>query len=184
VRCVVSTDNAEIASVASLAGAAVVDRPADLAGDDSSMVEVVAHAAAAARESGVQFRAVMLLQPTNPLRPLDMIARAIARFRSEACDGLVAVSRRNLKLGQVADGAFLPAYPPDTPSRDMPPSYYENGLLYITKVDVLMERHSLIGDRVLAFETERPFDEVDIDEPVDLVIGEAILRAVRDRLGY
>ena len=31
----------------------------------------------------------------------------------------------------------------------------------------------MIGAR---FETERPFDEVDIDEPVDLVVGEAILQ--------
>jgi hypothetical protein len=42
----------------------------------------------------------------------------------------------------------------------------------------------LTGARVLAFETERPFDDVDIDEPVDLVIGEAILAAVRGQLAY
>jgi hypothetical protein len=32
--------------------------------------------------------------------------------------------------------------------------------------------------------SERPFDEVDIDEPIDLVIGEAVLAAVRPHLDY
>jgi hypothetical protein len=43
---------------------------------------------------------------------------------------------------------------------------------------------SIYGQRILAFETERPFDEVDIDLPVDMLVGEAVLAAVRDRLGY
>ena len=184
VACLVSTDDDAIAAVARGAGATVVDRPAELAGDDSSITKVMVHAAQAARTSGVSFDSVMLLQPTNPLRPLEMVERAIARFTSDPCDSLVAVSGRSLKTGRVSDGVFVPNYAPDTESRRTAPTYFENGLLYLTRSDVLLEQGSLYGKKILAFETESPFDEVDIDVAADLLIGEAVLSAVRDRLGY
>jgi CMP-N-acetylneuraminic acid synthetase len=182
VHYVVSTDDPGIAAVARAFGAPVIDRPAELAADESTMTKVVVHAAQQARTRGLTFDSVMLLQPTNPLRPLPMVESAIARFIGEPCDSLIAVSRRPLKTGAVEGGRFIPNYAPE--SRSILPTYYENGLLYLTKIATLLERKSLYGERVLAFETERPFDEVDIDEPVDMVIGEAILAAVRDQLDY
>jgi N-acylneuraminate cytidylyltransferase len=182
--CVVSTEDDEIAAAATTAGAKVIDRPADLAGDDSSITKVLIHAAEVAQSDGLKFDAVMLLQPTNPLRPVDMVERAIARFMSEPCDSLIAVSARAIKTGRMESGAFVPNYVPDTPSARTAPTYFENGLLYLTRLDVLINQGSIYGQRILALETERPFDEVDIDLPVDMVVGEAILAAVRDRLGY
>src|SRR5215510_4708852 len=75
VRCVVSTEEPAIAAVARKAGAEVVDRPVELAGDDSSITAVLVHAAEAVRRDGLEFQGVMLLQPTNPLRPVDAINR-------------------------------------------------------------------------------------------------------------
>jgi len=184
IHCVVSTEDAQIAAVSRAAGAEVVDRPAALSGDDSSPIDVLVHAAAHVRGEGLEFEGVMLLQPTNPLRPVDMVRRAIGRFLKEPCESLMAVSRRQLKFGKVKDGYFVPDYEVGTQSRRTDPVFHENGWLYLTKTATLMDHHSLTGDRILAFETERPFDEVDIDEPVDLVVGEAILAAVRHRIHY
>jgi CMP-N-acetylneuraminic acid synthetase len=182
--CVVSTEDAEIATAATAAGAKVIDRPTELAGDESSITQVLIHAATVAQSDGLIFDGVMLLQPTNPLRPVDMVDRAITRFMSEPCDSLIAVSARTIKTGGLESGIFVPNYLPDTPSARTAPTYFENGLLYLTRMDVLINQGSIYGQRILALETERPFDEVDIDMPVDMVIGEAILAAVRDRLGY
>jgi N-acylneuraminate cytidylyltransferase len=184
VRSVVSTEDAEIAAVARRAGADVIDRPADLAGDESAMVDVLIHAAETIRMDGSSFAGVMLLQPTNPLRPVDLIKEAIARFSSEPCDSLISISRRPLKIGQVAGGVFTPSNPPHTQSRHLPPVFYENGLLYLTKTKTLMEKRGIYGDRALAFETPRPYDDVDIDDPIDVEVGEAILTAVSRNLGY
>lgn len=184
IHCVVSTEDAEIARVARQEGAAVIARPAELAGDESSMVDVMVHAATVARAGGLAFEGVMLLQPTNPLRPREMVERAMARFRDEACDSLIAVSRRALKFGTVEDGVFKRNFPVLAQSRTVAPVFYENGLLYLTKAATLIDQHSIYGERTLAFETERPFDEVDIDEPIDLAIGEALLGVVRGKLGY
>lgn len=184
VRCVVSTEDAGIARVAREAGADVIERPEELAGDESSMTAVLVHAAETVRSQGERFEGVLLLQPTNPLRPVEMMERAISRFLAEPCDSMMAVSRRPLKLGRVVDGVFLPNYAADSQSRHMAPAYYENGLFYLSKADVLLGQNNIYGSRILAFETERPFDDIDIDEPMDLVIGEAVLSAVRHRLDY
>ena len=184
VHCVVSTEDVAVARVAIEAGAAVIERPLDLAGDDSSMREVMIHAVLAVEKKEHAVDGVLLLQPTNPLRPVDMVENAIARFRSEPCDSLISVSRRQLKTGTLEDGAFVRSYTPDTQSRLASPVFYENGLLYLTKRATLIKARSIYGSRVLAQVTPRPFDEVDIDEPIDMIIGEAVLGAVRDQLDY
>lgn len=181
-ECFVSTEDAEIAAVAREFGATIIDRPAELATDNASTVDVLLHAVQAAGNDHRQAAGVLLLQPTNPLRPRSMMIRAIDRFLSEPCDSLIGVSRRPLKLGKVEHGRFVPDYAFGAQSRLMPPVFFENGLIYLTKMETLVQDGSLTGDRVLAFETERPFDEVDIDEPVDLLVGEAILSAVRNQL--
>jgi CMP-N-acetylneuraminic acid synthetase len=184
VRCVVSTEDPAIAAAAIQAGADVIDRPPELAGDESSITEVLIHAAATARDQGTAFDAVMLLQPTNPLRPVATVERAIDRFAGERADSLITVSGRALKTGRLVEGRFVPSYVPDTQSRRTAPTFYENGLLYITRSDILFDQRSIYGTEILGFETEAPFDQVDIDEAVDLEIGEAILGAVRGQLGY
>jgi N-acylneuraminate cytidylyltransferase len=184
VRCVVSTDDPEIAAAARAAGADVVERPPELSTDEALSIDATIHAAEQMQRAGVDFNAIMLLQPTNPFRPVEMVERALRRFATEPCDSLVAVSRRQLKLGRIVDGCFAPDQPYGTPSRILAPSFFENGLLYLTQKDVVMRRRSFAGDRVLAFETERPFDDVDIDEPDDLIVAEGVLAAVRHRLDY
>ena len=179
----VSTDDEEIAAVAEANGARVIRRPAVLAGDDSSTLDVIRHALRSIRTEGVNPTAVMTLQPTNPLRPVSMIEDAVARFVSSPCDSLVSVSVRALKTGRIRAGYFEPAYDFGQQSRLTEPVAFENGLLYITRVATL-DDGSLCGQRILAFETARPFDEVDIDEPADIHVGEAMLLAVRKTIEY
>jgi len=179
----VSTDDDEIASVAEAHGARVIRRPATLAEDDSPTLDVIVHALKSIRAKGITPTAVMTLQPTNPLRPVAMIEDAVMRFTSSPCDSLVSVSVRTLKTGRIVAGYYEPSYEFGQQSRLTEPVAFENGLLYITHVATL-DGGSLAGKRILAFETARPFDEVDIDEPADIRLGECILAAVRDRLDY
>ena len=182
-RCLVSTEDDEIADIARAAGAEVINRPKPLAQDESGMTEVIWHALETSERDGLSFEGVMLLQPTSPLRPLELVRSAIARFQTEPCDSLITVSRRQLKFGDVSSGNFYPKYRPDTSSQATPPVWFENGLLYLFKSSTLRAGR-LYGDRILAVETEKPFGDVDIDEHVDLVVGEAILGAIRNRIAY
>ena len=73
---VVSTDDDEIASIAVTAGAEVPFlRPAYLAGDTASSVDVIIHALDFLESQGRLFDLVLLLEPTSPLRQLSMSNR-------------------------------------------------------------------------------------------------------------
>jgi len=182
--CVVSTDDAAIAKVAAAYGAEIVMRPPEFARDSSRTLDAMIHVGETVRSSGRGFSDVMLLQPTCPLRPRDLVLQALAQYRAQPCDSLVAVSQRPLKIGTVENGWYRPSYEFGTQSRLTAPTWYENGWLYLTKADVMLERRSLTGERVRAFDVPRPFDEVDIDTELDLALGERVLAETKADLGY
>lgn len=92
-RLIVSTDDAEIASVARQYGAEVPFlRPAELASDAASSMDVVLHgldwlAQAAQSLPGL----VMLLQPTSPLRTPEDIQAAITLQTEKNAEAVVSV---------------------------------------------------------------------------------------------
>lgn len=95
VRCIVSTDDEEIADVARASGAAVpFMRPPELASDTAPMSVVLRHALASMEEiTGSQFDMVLLLDPTSPTRTASSVLRGIEKLRvSPRLDGIVAVS--------------------------------------------------------------------------------------------
>ena len=95
VRCIVSTDDPEIAEAARAAGAEVpFMRPADLASDSAPMSVVLRHALEAMESlDGTTYDMVLLLDPTSPTRTPESINEAIATLGgSPELDGVVAVS--------------------------------------------------------------------------------------------
>lgn len=179
----VTTEDQEIAAISAQCGAKVVCRPHSLACDDTSTFDVVKHCLKELRERGLKVDTVIVMQPTNPLRPVSFIEEAILCFMSKDCDSLISVSQRPLKTGHIHDGYFYPSYEFGQQSRLMSALTYENGLLYITK-STLVGGGTFLGDQVYAYLTPRPFDEVDIDDADDFLVGEAIAQIVRSRLGY
>ena len=71
---VVSTDSAKIASIARDSGADIVDRPADLAGDEVSSEAAVAHACQVwTQKTRKKYDLILLVQNTSPFHdPGDM----------------------------------------------------------------------------------------------------------------
>lgn len=93
-KVIVSTDSTEIAQVAEDAGASVpFIRPADLADDNSSMIEVLRHAVLAVEQAEeTQVEAVVLIDPTAPLRKVSDVEGAIALFQEQSCDAVVSAN--------------------------------------------------------------------------------------------
>src|ERR671933_1940916 len=81
-RVVVSTDSDEIAAAARELGADVLERPAELARDDTPMRDVVLHAL---EELG-RPEVLALLQPTSPLRRAAHVDEAVALLRRSGAD--------------------------------------------------------------------------------------------------
>lgn len=160
---VVSTDDKEIKKISEDAGVVVIDRPEDLAGDFVTSASVMKHAVAHLMENGYEFDFVILLQVTNPLRPKGLVKEAMEIIQKGSFDSLFTVSRNDKKLGKIIDGQFIPwNYTYGMRSQDMEPLYYENGLLYITSKELLLNE-IIEGPTAFPMVVDHPFGDVDID---------------------
>lgn len=171
----VSTDDEEIKRVSIESGAKVLDRPAELGGDYTTSVEVMTNAVETLIKNGVEFDYVILLQATNPLRPVNLLEDAISIIEEIKCDSLMTVNRCELKLGKIIDSKFLPwNYHYGQRSQDMDPLFYENGLLYISSKELLLQGR-IVSKNMHPMIVDHIFGEVDIDTRDDMKFAEFII---------
>lgn len=171
----VTTDSEEIKKISRAAGALIIDRPDELAGDYVTSASVMKHAVDYLIAKGVEFDYVILLQATNPLRPKSLLDKAIDIIEKRRVTSLFTVSRSEKKLGKIIDGKFVPwNYTFGMRSQDMEPLYYENGLLYITSKELLLQE-IIEGQDAYPLVVDHPFGEVDIDTKKDFEYAKLIL---------
>lgn len=183
----VSTEDPEIADVARVHGARVIERPVELAQDATPTEPVILHAMDTVEAEGVELDAVVLLQATSPVRHPDTIRSAIRRFRSGQADSLVGVVPESPFFWHLPEGEGESAraeYDVDARPRrqDLRPEqmhYFENGSLYVTDPQIYRERSNRIGGRVGLFVLDEA-EGVDIDTPADVAAAETMLA----RLGW
>lgn len=163
----VSTDNAEIAAEARKYGAGVIDRPAELSGDTCPTDPVLQHAAIELLSKKKEFDYMILLQVTNPLRPDGMMEEALQIIESRKYDSLFTVTPLVRKLGRLNEGLFLPwNFVFGQRSQDMETLYFENGLLYISHRDLILNGR-IRGDSLYSQIVDHPFGSLDIDTRED-----------------
>ncbi|WP_309640364.1 acylneuraminate cytidylyltransferase family protein [Flavobacterium sp.] len=160
----VSTDDAQIKAVALSFGVKVIDRPAHLSGDAEPTVTALKHVL---ESIDFEVDSVFLLQPTNPLRPENLLADAFDLFQENQSESLMTVTRNHQKFGKLIDNQFVPFnYEIGQRSQDLEPLYFENGLLYIIKASLIMQE-KIIGNKNFPMIVNHPFAHVDIDTQED-----------------
>ncbi|WP_320814526.1 acylneuraminate cytidylyltransferase family protein [Flavobacterium sp.] len=165
----VSTDDAVIKKVALEYGAKVMDRPTSLSGDFEPTVSALKHVLQNIEED---FENVVLLQVTNPLRPQNLLDEAFSIFQERKCDSLFTVSRDEHKLGKIQESTFIPFnYKIGQRSQDLEPLYFENGLLYISKVDLILN-DIIMSKKAYPLEVNHIFANIDIDTQEDFNYAE------------
>jgi len=180
---VVSTDDERIAGAGRSAGAAVLDRPSHLAADDTPMAPVLQHAVAWYEAQEGPLDAVVVLQPTAPLRTADDVAQALALLeRRPDAESVVSVcSLEDLHPGRMytkgPGGNLDPLWPEWERSnrQDLPPVWFRNGAIYAVRREALMERGHVIGSPALGYPMPARF-WLNIDDVRDLAIAEALYR--------
>ena len=171
----VSTDAVDIKNISRSAGAEIIDRPDELAGDYATSASVMKHAVEYLMAKGVEFDYVILLQATNPLRPKGLLDEAIDIIEKTGATSLFTVTRSEKKLGKIIDGKYVPwNYTFGMRSQDMDPLYYENGLLYITSKELLLQE-IIEGKDAYPLVVDHPFGEVDIDTKEDFEYAKFML---------
>ncbi len=183
---VVSTEDGEIAAVARAHDVAVVDRPEELAGDKVPMYPVAQHALEAAEARfAVTYDAIMVLQPIAPLRTgedIDNAIRLLAESGAESVIGVVRVyDHHPIRMKKIVDNRIQPFVFPEpegTRRQDLaPPAYLRNGAIY------LIHRASLIAGSLHGKDQcpyiMPPERSINIDEPLDFVMAELMVRRAR-----
>lgn len=184
-RTVLSTDDASIAEVARRCGLeAPFLRPVELAGADTPMVPVLLHALTWAESNGLAPRALVLLQPTSPLRQAVDIDAAIDRFEAAGADTAVTVVEVPHQYNPVSvlcmrdDGILDRFLSGDGPlllrRQDKPVVWARNGPAVVVVSAEQLRRGSLYGGRTVGVPM-RHEDSLDIDNPADLAAAEAVL---------
>lgn len=168
-KIVVSTNDALIKEIALQYGAEVMDRPIALATDNSPTIDTLKHVM---ENVAGNFDYVVVLQPTNPLRPKNLLQEALKSMNEGNFDSLMTVTRNEQKLGKITNDKFVPFnYEIGQRSQELEPLYFENGLLYITKTQLILEG-KLIGDNHIPFIVNHPSAKVDIDTQEDFDYAE------------
>jgi N-acylneuraminate cytidylyltransferase len=168
----VSTDDATIKEIAIAYGAKVIDRPIKISGDLEPTISALQHVL---KSIDVIVDSIVLLQPTNPLRPENLLNEAFEKYKSGALASLFTVTRSNQKLGKIIEANFFPFnYEVGQRSQDLEPLFYENGLLYIAKA-TLISKLKIISENSFPFEVDHVFAQVDIDTQDDLEYAEYLI---------
>jgi N-acylneuraminate cytidylyltransferase len=181
-RIIVTTDDGETADIARDAGAEVVIRPAELSTDHSTTASAIRHALVTAFAAGGMPRGVVTLQPNCPLRSAALVASAIERFEREAADSVVSVTCNHRKLGAIEGGSFVPRYRTGMRSQDMAPEYFENGVVYVSSTERVVENEDLFGTRIIPIVTDPLYALGDIDTELDFRVAEFLFHAYRAEL--
>jgi CMP-N,N'-diacetyllegionaminic acid synthase len=188
-RVIVSTDDEEIAQIAAMHGAEVPFRqPMKFAENLLVDFPVIQHALDVLRETeGYSPDYVVQLRPTSPLRPVGLIDEGISKLRKAPdADSLRVVCspfNNPYKMWRVVGDFMEPLIDSgipeqvNQPRQSLPPVYWQIGTLDVIRLSTIIDKQSLIGDRVLPMIID-PSLAVDIDDEKSLAVAEEACRAV------
>ena len=186
-RVIISTDDVAIAEAARTAGADVPFlRPAYLANDTASSMDVILHALDTLASQGHEYEYVILLEPTSPLTESSDVEDALSRLRAAgaAADAIVGICRvesthPEYDVRRDPNGLISPYAAPDFKSlrrrQDIEELYFLEGSLYISRVEAFRRYKTFYHERTLGYEVPR-WKSVEVDDIFDFIMVEAVVR--------
>ena len=180
-RTVLSTESEKVKEVAEKCGVEVIDRPPELAQDETKTIPVLIQVVEELKKRENYFPdAVILLQATCPLRDAKQIDEAFEIYLNNDCDSVFAVKREGWthsawrrnphtnKFEALYDYRNRPRRQDVSEHYDL---YRETGSIYIIDTKVMLEVNDFIGKNPLIYESP----SIDIDTPEDFEKIEKII---------
>ncbi len=179
-RLIISSEDEEILRIAGKWGCEVpFVRPADLARDDSSSIDVVLHAVK--KLPGYEY--VVLLQPTSPFRTaadIDGCIEYCIRQGAKSCTSVtVSEKHPSWMYTREKDGRLRPLIDPGekktTRRQDLPVVYVLNGAVYVAECEWFMEKRTLVDHETVGYKMALE-SSMDIDYPYQFHVADLLLR--------
>jgi len=182
----VSTDSREIAEVAKLHGADVIERPAGISGDMASSETALLHALEVLAEDGHQPEVLIFLQCTSPLTLAEDIDGAVALMNTEGADSAFTACRFVEFLWRTDETGAAGGINHDMKGRqrrqDRAAEYLETGAVYVMQTSGFLEHKHRFFGRTVIYEVPKE-RSLQIDDPGDLVVTGAMMSSGMHRPG-
>ena len=178
-KIVVSTDDDEIAMISEKFGAKIIDRPDELAADESPTIHAILHSLDSLAVDGYVPNLVILLQPTSPLRTGQDIRDAFEIFELKRPDSLVSLTETEEPgkwdwIYSISEGYLVKPI-------DGEKTFIPNGAIYISTPAHLKKTQSFYIGNVLAYEMPEKMS-IDIDTANDFELAESVLLKKKDKV--
>lgn len=179
---IVSTDDNEIAKISIQYGAVVLERPEELAQDNTPSILALQHAVKTMEEKHGRFDIIADIRCTNPTKTVEDIDGMIEHLQYTQGENVIGVGqaypveriKRVDKQGRIKDIIHEPL---DGQSQFLQESWVRNGSCYVMWRDVLMEENILFGNKE-SYAYRMPIERsVNIDSEIDWLLAEVLLAA-------
>jgi N-acylneuraminate cytidylyltransferase/CMP-N,N'-diacetyllegionaminic acid synthase len=179
-RLIISTDSPEIQAEARRHGAEVpFTRPAELASDAASSMDVIAHAVTWIEQHEQRaYDAIMLLEPSSPFaraRDYDQAVELMLAKNAQVVLGMREMEVHSTFVGAMDAEGRLPDIVEkilqhrSRRRQDMPPEYTMNGALYLCRWEFFKQYRDFYADPGGTYGLVMcPNHSVEIDEPASL----------------
>jgi CMP-N,N'-diacetyllegionaminic acid synthase len=181
-RIIVSTDDAQIASVGREFGAEVYARPPHLATDEALVIDALKELLQRLQAEGETAEWMILLEATCPLRTPEDVRDCLKLIAQGGYDSVATFKEAELnphRAWRLVNGipeVFIPGAVPWLPRQKLPKAYQLNGAVYVFRASLLaQEAKSLLVGKLGAVLMPRERSQ-DIDDNVDFMIVEALLK--------
>jgi N-acylneuraminate cytidylyltransferase len=172
-RVVVTTDDADIAAVAAEWGAEIIERPAELSGDQASSEGALLHALDTLEARKVDAGVLAFLQATSPFIDVDALTAAVQLVRSRRRDSVFSAVETYGFLWEkgLGDAAEPINHEIDVRPRrqDREPHYLETGGFYVMRAaGFRAAQHRFFGSVGIAEVAPRTAIEIDTPDEMEL----------------
>jgi CMP-N-acetylneuraminic acid synthetase len=178
-KVIISTDSDKIAQISLKLGAEVPFlRPKEISGDKSKSIDLITHAIKSFEEINEFYDAILLLQPTSPMRKLKHLEKSIellknnleldsliSCYKEEYINDLVMYNSDNKNINKLKP--LNQNHNKGVRRQDHGDVYVRNGAIYLTKVDYLKESNQIISDFPLLIEMKKT-ESINVDSIEDL----------------
>lgn len=181
---VVSTDDERVKKIAiKYSEVRLLDRPKNLAEDDSSINDVILNIIESENNIDIDSDDLLiLLQPTSPLRNSKHISESIEMFKNSSSDSLISATATPHPIGWMFKKnknnyvKFLSESEGFKKRRqDFGKTYIPNGAIYISSCYFFKKNKSFFGKRTIFYEMSQE-SSVDVDSEMDLNLIRLIKR--------
>ena len=187
---VVSTEDPEIADISKSLGAQVPFlRPAELASDQAQAHPVLKHCLEfMEKKREITYDAVLMLQPTSPLRTSSHIITALNLMEQNECDSVVSVVsvggehpfRMKRLIGNRVINYIEQGFEDMRPRQVLPKVFIRNGAIYLSKQKLIAAKNTIVGENCLGFEMSAD-ESINIDTRHDFMLAELLLKEAKQQ---